>query len=92
VGDRLHDGVGCSRCVLGHVQIQGGMYVREMSLTSTSSKDHLLKSLMEPSPTMSAGRMAVCCVGSSPATQSVSIFTDTKGPREGKYRRTWLEW
>lgn len=44
-----------------------------MSLTSTSSKDHLLKSLTEPSPTMSAERMAVCCVGSSPATESVSI-------------------
>ena len=46
-----------------------------MSLTSTSSKDHLLKSLTEPSPTMSAERIGGCCleVGSSPATQSVSI-------------------
>ena len=45
-----------------------------MSLTSTSSKDHLLKSLTEPSPTMSAERMGRCCLvlGSSPATQSVS--------------------
>ena len=34
-------------------------YVREMSLTSTSSKDHLLNNLIVPSPTISAERIAV---------------------------------
>ena len=51
-------------------------YVREISLTSTSSKDHLLNNLTVPSPTISAGRIAVsvrtggACASASPAILS----------------------
>jgi hypothetical protein len=45
-------------------------YVREMSLTSTSSKDHLLNNLTVPSPTISAERIAVWVTGSSPAVHN----------------------
>jgi len=71
-----------------------GMYVSEMSLTSTSSKDHLLKSLIEPSPTTSGGRIAFCVTtGASPAIPHVREGLEERPRRDGTgyYRRTWLQ-
>jgi hypothetical protein len=66
-------------------------YVNEISLTSTSSKDHLLNNFTEPSPTMSAGRIAALWeMGSSPAVQSDTLFHSNvdRGRGKGRYRRT----
>ena len=65
---------------------RGWLYVREMSLTSTSSKDHLLNNLTVPSPTISAERIGIWVTGSSPAAQSQYVHRQ-QGVR-GKYRRT----
>jgi hypothetical protein len=82
-----------ARCQLysRHRGAGGGVYVREMSLTSTSSKDHLLKSLIEPSPTISGGRMALwVATGASSAIDKSVHATRRNGGRDW-YRRTWLQ-
>ena len=62
-------------------------YVREISLTSTSSKDHLLNNLTVPSPTISGGRMEIWVTGSSPARQSQTHIQNER-EKEMTYRRT----
>lgn len=67
-GDRRRDGFECSHLQLK--EIKEVSYVREISLTSTSSKDHLLNNLTVPSPTISGGRMETWVTCSSPATEN----------------------
>ena len=54
--DRRRDGFECSH-LQSEKETEVFCYVREISLTSTSSKDHLLNNLTVPSPTISGGRM-----------------------------------